>query len=477
MSDGSQRLWGGRFEGGPADAMAALSLSVHFDWRLAPYDLAQSRAHARVLHRAGLLTEDELEQMLGALDSLAVDVESGVFMPVPADEDVHTALERGLTERLGGLGGKLRAGRSRNDQVATDFRLFLRDHARIVAAAVIDLQHALLGQALKHVDNAAPGFTHLQHAQPVSFGHELAKHVHAFARDIDRLMDWDDRTALSPMGAGALAGSSLPLDPQAVASELGFKGAVANSIDAVSDRDFVAEFCFVTAMIGVHLSRLGEEICLWTSREFAWATLDDAWSTGSSIMPQKKNPDVAELARGKAGRLIGDLTAILTVLKGLPFAYNRDLQEDKESSFDAIDTLLLLLPAMTGCVATLTFDVDRMAASAPQGFALATDIAEWLVKQGVPFKEAHEVAGGCVRRAEARGVELWDLSDDELRSISDRLTPAVRSVLSVRGALESRSAYGGTAPVRVREQLADVSAIVDEAVGWASERPGSPSPV
>ena len=314
MSDGSQRLWGGRFEGGPADAMAALSLSVHFDWRLAPYDLAQSRAHARVLHRAGLLTEDELEQMLGALDSLAVDVESGVFMPVPADEDVHTALERGLTERLGVLGGKLRAGRSRNDQVATDFRLFLRDHARIVAAAVIDLQHALLGQALKHVDNAAPGFTHLQHAQPVSFGHELAKHVHAFARDIDRLMDWDDRTALSPMGAGALAGSSLPLDPQAVASELGFKGAVANSIDAVSDRDFVAEFCFVTAMIGVHLSRLGEEICLWTSREFAWATLDDAWSTGSSIMPQKKNPEVAELARGKAGRLIGDLTAILTVL-------------------------------------------------------------------------------------------------------------------------------------------------------------------
>jgi argininosuccinate lyase len=471
-ADGSQRLWGGRFEGGPADAMAALSLSVHFDWRLAPYDLAQSRAHARVLHRAGLLTDDELAEMIGALDGLEADVASGAFTPVPADEDVHTALERGLTERLGPLGGKLRAGRSRNDQVATDFRLFLRDHARVVALAVIDLQRALLEQSSRHVDTAAPGFTHLQHAQPVSFGHELAKHIHAFARDIDRLMDWDVRAALSPMGAGALAGSSLPLDPQAVAAELGFRGAVANSIDAVSDRDFVAEFCFAAAMIGVHLSRLGEEICLWTSREFAWARLDDAWSTGSSIMPQKKNPDVAELARGKAGRLIGDLTGILTVLKGLPFAYNRDLQEDKEGAFDAVDTLLLVLPAMTGSVATLTFDVDRMAASAPQGFALATDIAEWLVKQGVPFREAHEVAGGCVRRAEARGVELWDLSDDELRSISDHLSPAVRSVLTVRGALESRSAYGGTAPVRVREQLADVSRVVDEAAAWAAKRPG-----
>ena len=452
--------------------MAALSLSVHFDWRLAPYDLAQSRAHARVLHRAGLLAEDELTEMIGALDGLEVDVRSGAFVPEPADEDVHTALERGLTERLGVLGGKLRAGRSRNDQVATDFRLFLRDHARFVAAAVVDLQRALLEQSTRHVDTAAPGFTHLQHAQPVSFGHELAKHVHALARDVDRLRDWDRRTALSPMGAGALAGSSLPLDPQSVAHELGFRDAIPNSIDAVSDRDFVAEFCFATAMIGIHLSRLGEEICLWTSREFGWARLDDAWSTGSSIMPQKKNPDVAELARGKAGRLIGDLTGLLTTIKGLPFAYNRDLQEDKEPAFDAIDTLLLVLPAMTGCVATLVFDVERMTASAPEGFALATDIAEWLVRQGIPFREAHEVAGGCVRRAEARGVELWDLSDEELRSISDHLTPAVRGVLSVRGALEARSAFGGTAPVRVREQLATVTAVVDADAGWAAQAPG-----
>ena len=472
MNEQAQRLWGGRFASGPADAMAALSASVHFDWRLAVYDLRQSRAHARVLHGANLLTDDELTAMIEALNGLEIDVISGAFAPTVADEDVHTALERGLTERLGDLGGKLRAGRSRNDQVATDFRLFLRHEARQLAALVIDLERALLDQSERHVDTPAPGFTHLQHAQPVSFGHELAKHIHALGRDVDRLQDWDDRAAFSPMGAGALAGSSLPLDPRAVAHELGFTDAIANSIDAVSDRDFVAEFCFVAAMIGVHLSRLGEEICLWTSREFRWATLDDAWSTGSSIMPQKKNPDVAELARGKAGRLIGDLTGIMATLKSLPFAYNRDLQEDKEPVFDAIDTLTLVLPAMTGCVSTLVFDVDRMAASAPVGFALATDIAEWLVRKGVPFREAHEIAGTCVRRAESRGVELWDLSDEEFATINEVLTSDVRSVLTVRGALESRSAFGGTAPVRVREQLVLLRAGVDGQTAWASAQNG-----
>ncbi|MGA1481312.1 MAG: argininosuccinate lyase, partial [Candidatus Nanopelagicales bacterium] len=386
--------------------MAALSASVHFDWRLAPYDIRQTAAHARVLHRAGLLTEAELADVLGALDGLAADVATGDFLPGPDDEDVHTAIERGLLERLGALGGKLRAGRSRNDQVATDFRLYLRDQARAIAVDVIALQEALLAQAQEHIDTIAPGFTHLQHAQPVSFGHELAKHVHALARDVDRLRDWDHRAALSPLGAGALAGSSLGLDPQAVAEELGFRGALANSIDAVSDRDWVAEFLFAAAMIGVHLSRLGEEVVLWTSREFAWATLDDAWSTGSSIMPQKKNPDVAELIRGKSGRLIGDLTGLLATLKGMPFAYNRDLQEDKEPVFDAVDQLLLVLPAVTGMVATLRFDTIRMSTSAPEGFALATDIAEWLVKRGVPFRDAHEIAGACVREAESRGVEL-----------------------------------------------------------------------
>ena len=462
------RLWGGRFAGGPAQALAALSLSVHFDWRLAPYDLAASKAHARVLHRAGLLDADELSAMLGALDSLGADVASGAFVPSPADEDVHTALERGLVERLGALGGKLRAGRSRNDQVATDFRLYLRVAARRLARDVTALQDAILTQADDLVDAAAPGFTHLQHAQPVSFGHELAKHAHALGRDVDRLRDWDRRSAFSPLGAGALAGSSLPLDPQAVASELGFTGAIPNSIDAVSDRDFAAEFLFVASMVSVHLSRLGEEVCLWASREFGWARLDDAYSTGSSIMPQKKNPDVAELARGKAGRVIGHLAGLLATLKGLPFAYNRDLQEDKEPVFDAIDTLGLLLPAMTGMVATMRFDRARMAASAPDGFALATDVAEWLVQQGVPFRDAHELAGACVQVCEERGIDLTDLSDADLQLISTHLLPEVRSVLSVEGSLAARSAFGGTAPVRVREQLAALRVLVRADSDWAA---------
>ena len=465
------RLWGGRFATGPADAMAALSASVHFDWRLAPYDIRQTAAHARVLHHAGLLDDAEIAQVLAALDTLAGDVASGAFTAGPGDEDVHTAIERGLLERLGPLGGKLRAGRSRNDQVATDFRLYLRDQARAIAVEIIGLQQALLAQAQEHVDTIAPGFTHLQHAQPVSLGHELAKHVHALARDIDRLRDWDERAALSPLGAGALAGSSLGLDPQAVAAELGFRGALANSIDAVSDRDWVAEFLFVAAMIGVHLSRIGEEVVLWTSREFGWAALDDAWSTGSSIMPQKKNPDVAELVRGKSGRLIGDLTGLLATLKGMPFAYNRDLQEDKEPVFDAVDQLLLVLPAVTGMIATLRFDTVRISMSAPEGFALATDIAEWLVRKGVPFRDAHEIAGACVRVAEDRGIELWDLEDADFAGIAAALTPDVREVLSLEGSVSSRASYGGTAPVRVREQLTDVRSVVAADAEWARGRP------
>ncbi len=469
MTDGGEplRLWGGRFAGGPADALAALSVSVHFDWRLAPYDLAGSRAHARVLHGAGLLDDAELASMLGTLEALAADVASGAFVPTAADEDVHTALERGLVERLGPLGGKLRAGRSRNDQVATDFRLYLRDAARGLAAMVAALQSALLDQAEAHVDAPAPGFTHLQHAQPLSFGHELAKHAHALARDVDRFRDWDRRAAYSPLGAGALAGSTLPLDPEAVAAELGFTGAVPNSVDAVSDRDFAAEFLFVAAMISVHLSRLGEEVCLWASREFGWAVLDDAYSTGSSIMPQKKNPDVAELARGKAGRVIGHLTGLLATLKALPFAYNRDLQEDKEPVFDTVDTLSLLLPAVTGMVATMRFDRARMAASAPDGFALATDVAEWLVRRGLPFRDAHDIAGACVRVAEQRGIGLADLTDADLAALSPRLGPEVRSVLSVEGSIAARSAFGGTAPVRVREQLAALRLVVAEGAAWA----------
>lgn len=451
------RLWGGRFADGPSDAMAALSRSVQFDWRLAPYDLRQSRAHARVLHAAGLLTDAELLAMIGALESLEADAASGAFTAIDSDEDVHSALERGLIERLGAeLGGKLRAGRSRNDQVATDFRLYLRDAAQAISHALLDLAQAITEQAERHIESAAPGFTHLQHAQPVSFGHELAKHAHGLRRDVSRLLDWDARNAYSPMGAGALAGSSLGLDPRQVAAELGFRGALPNSIDATSDRDFVAEFLFACTMAGMHLSRLGEEICLWASREFRWATLDDRYSTGSSIMPQKKNPDIAELARGKAGRVLGNLTGLLATLKGLPFGYNRDLQEDKEPVFDTVDTLLLILPAMTGSVSTLVFDTGRMAASAPEGFALATDIAEWLVREKVPFRVAHEVAGACVRYAEERHIELWDLTDEDFAAISPHLAPGVRTVLTTRGSMDSRNAFGGTAPVRVREQLAQL---------------------
>jgi argininosuccinate lyase len=433
--------------------MAALSASVHFDWRLAPFDIAQTRAHARVLHSAGLLTGQESADVDSALVALAADVEAGSVQPTAEDEDVHTAIERLLIERLGDLGGKLRAGRSRNDQVSTDFRLYVLAEAACIRAEILDLCEAILGQADAHVETVSPGFTHLQHAQPVTLGHELAKHVHALLRDVDRLDDWQKRARRSPLGAGALAGSSLGLDPHAVATDLQLGEPLGNSIDAVSDRDWVAEFLFVAAMLGVHLSRIGEEVIIMTSREFGWAKLDDAWSTGSSIMPQKKNPDVAELARGKSGRLIGNLTGILATLKGMPFGYNRDLQEDKEPVFDTADQLHLILPAMTGMIATLQFDTLRLAASAPEGYALATDIAEWLVREGVPFRSAHELAGACVRMAEDRDQELWELTDADLLGISPHLHVGVREVLSVSGSLNSRSSFGGTAPVRVREQL------------------------
>lgn len=447
-------LWGGRFESGPAEAMARLSLSTHFDWRLAPYDIAGSRAHARVLHAAGLLTDEELAGMQKALDELLADVESGAFTPVLEDEDVHTALERGLIDRAGAeLGGKLRAGRSRNDQVATLFRMWLRDAARRVAAGVLDVVDALAAQSSTHFGAVMPGRTHLQSAQPVLLSHHLLAHAHSLLRDVDRLHDWDKRAAFSPYGSGALAGSSLGLDPAKVAADLGFYAPVENSIDGTASRDFAAEIAFVLAMISVNLSRIAEEIIIWTTAEFRFAVLDDAWSTGSSIMPQKKNPDVAELARGKSGRLIGNLAGLLATLKAQPLAYNRDLQEDKEPLFDSVEQLELLLPAFAGMVATLRFDVDRMASLAPAGFTLATDIAEWLVRQGVPFRVAHEAAGACVRAAESRGVGLEELTDDEFAAISPSLTPEVRSVLTVEGSIASRNAHGGTAPERVREQL------------------------
>jgi argininosuccinate lyase len=466
-------LWGGRFGTGPADALAALSRSTDFDWRLAPYDIAGSKAHARVLREAGLLDEAELAAMLRGLDDLAADVRSGVFVPEPSDEDVHTALERGLIERVGpALGGKLRAGRSRNDQVATLLRMYLRESVRTVAELVLDLVEALARHADRELGVVMPGRTHLQHAQPVLLSHHLLAHAWPLLRDVDRLRDWDRRADESPYGSGALAGSSLGLHPEAVAEMLGFSRSVENSIDGTAARDFVAEIAFVLAQIGVDVSRLAEEVVLWATREFSFVQLDDAWSTGSSIMPQKKNPDVAELARGKTGRLVGNLAGLLTTLKGLPLAYNRDLQEDKEPVFDSVDSLCLLLPAFTGMVATLRFQTSRMTELAPQGYSLATDLAEWLVRDGVPFREAHEIAGACVRRCEELGVELWELGDDDLAAVSPYLRPAVRTVLTVQGSVFSRSAKGGTAPLRVGEQLDAVRAAVRSARAWA--RPAHP---
>lgn len=447
-------LWGGRFSGGPSQALAALSVSTHFDWRLALYDLAGSRAHARALAGAGLLDGEELSQMLAALGRLEEKVKSGAFTPDPGDEDVHTALERGLLIEAGEhLGGKLRAGRSRNDQIATLIRMYLRNQARALAERIIEVAEALVSQAKAAGDTVMPGRTHMQHAQPVLLAHQLLAHVWPLLRDIQRFEDWDRRAATSPYGSGALAGNTLGLDPEQVGADLAFNRVVENSIDGTATRDVVAEFAFICAMTGVDISCLAEEIVIWNTKEFGYVTLDDAFSTGSSIMPQKKNPDVAELARGKAGRMIGDLTGLLAVLKGLPFAYARDLQEDKEPVFDQVDTLEVLLPAVSGMIATMKIDYGRLEELAPQGFSLATDIAEWLVARGMPFRQAHEVSGACVRKCEENGIELADLSDEQFAAIDPLLTPEVREVLSPAGSVRARAARGGTAPAQVARQL------------------------
>lgn len=453
-------LWGGRFSDGPADAVFALSRSVHFDWRLAPYDLRSSLAHLDILESSGLLKSEVASAIRGALKELISEVANGAFQAIDSDEDVHSALERGLTEKLGDIGGSLRAGRSRNDQVTTDLRLYAIDHMLAVAEQILVLQGALIAKAEEYGDATAPGFTHLQHAQPILFGHEIAKHAHAFARDLDRINDWIVRTSVSPLGSGALAGSSLPLAPEKTAAALGFTSSAANSIDGVSDRDFVAEALFILAMVGSHLSRIGEEWCIWATTEFGWAKVADAYSTGSSIMPQKKNPDMAELARGKAGRLVGNLTGLLTTLKGLPFAYNRDLQEDKEPLFDSIDTVLLVLPAVTGMVATTDFDREKMALAAPLGFSLATEIADYLVRAHVPFAHAHEAAGKCVALCESSGRQLHQLTDAELVHIHPSLLPDVREVLTVHGALASRTTIGGTSPQSFAQQIESLKSTV-----------------
>jgi len=469
MTQSSNNLWGGRFSSSPEASMFALSRSVHFDWRLAQYDLRSSIAHLGVLESQKILSSDIAQQLRTALKELQNEVASGKFAPNDTDEDVHSALERGLKEKLGEVGGAIRAGRSRNDQVATDFRLYLIDHMLHLANALVDLERAITNLASEYVNDIAPGFTHLQHAQPVSFGHELAKHAHAFARDISRISDWLKRTNFSPLGSGALAGSSLPLQPEKTAADLGFAGVVPNSIDAVMDRDFAAEALFIIALIGVHMSRIGEEWTLWSSTEFGWAKLDDAFSTGSSIMPQKKNPDAAEIARGKSGRFIGNLTGLLTVMKGLAFAYNRDLQEDKEPVFDSIENLLLLLPAVTGMISTTKFDRAKMKAAAPLGFSLATEIADFLVSKGVPFSQAHEAAGACVKVCEGNGIELHQLTDSDLSSIHPQLTGDVRKYLNADGAIGSRTSSNGTSPTSVRQQISELNKQIKEDSNWIAD--------
>ncbi|MDJ1158039.1 argininosuccinate lyase [Chelatococcus sp. SYSU_G07232] len=470
--DQPKRLWGARFRASPAPELMSLSRSDSSHFRLVPYDIASSLAHARELVRAGALSEEEGACIAAALTAIDEDVSAGTLRPSETDEDVHTFLERVLVDRLGPVGGKLRAGRSRNDQAANDLKLYLRDVGRRLALDVLALQDALVTQAQRHVETVAPGFTHLQPAQPVTFAHQLLAHSQTFARDVERLRDWDRRAARSPLGAAALAGSAIALRPELSARELGYEAPCENSIDAVGSRDHVAEFLFVAAMLGVHLSRLAEEIFLWSSRQFGWIELDDAYATGSSIMPQKKNADIAELTRGRAARLIGGLAAMLTALKGLPFAYNRDLAEDKRTAFEAVDTLSLVLPAMAGMVRTMRVNVAALKKQSTDGFTLATEVADWLARRGVPFSEAHEITGALVRHCEDRGIGLDDLAEADLAAVDVRLEPAIRSCLTAEAAVAARRGYGGTAPERVREQLARLAGTLEAQREWAAAYDG-----
>jgi argininosuccinate lyase len=454
-------LWGARFADGPSPELAALSRSTHFDWQLYPYDIAGSKAHAKALAKGGYLTPAELDAMIGALTTLQGQIDSGDFAPLPSDEDVHFALERGLVDIAGPeLGGKLRAGRSRNDQIATLIRLYLLDHAAHISRLVVELIDAIAAQAEAAGSAPMPGRTHMQHAQPILLAHHLLAYAWPLVRGLERLRDWRVRASFSPYGSGALGGNGFGLDVELVAAELGLGSPSENSLDATASRDVVAEFAFVTAQLGIDLSRFAEDIIIWATREFDFVTLHDSFSTGSSIMPQKKNPDIAELARGKSGRLIGNLTGLLATFKGLPLAYDRDLQEDKEPVFDSVATLELLLPAFTGMVSTLVFNTERMAALAPAGFALATDVADWLVRQGVPFRDAHEVSGALVRFCEQRGLALDEPTDEQYLSVSPLLTAGLRASLTVEASLAARSSPGGTAPDRVTEQLTALTARV-----------------
>lgn len=458
----SRPLWHGRLGDEPAGAVLALTVSLPFDRRLATEDLEGSRVHVRMLARVGLLDADEERVVLDALGAVEKELAEGSFAFAPTDEDIHTAVERRVVELAGPAGEKLHTGRSRNDQVSLDLRLWLRREGRAVAAAIHGLQQVLLRRAEECDDDTyLPGYTHLQRAQPVLLAHHLLAHMWALARDVDRWRDTLERVDVSPLGAGALAGSSLPIDPEGVAHDLGFARCFENSIDAVSDRDFVAEALFAAALTQVHLSRLGEEIVLWSSEEFGFLHLADEYATGSSMLPQKKNPDVAELARAKAGRLIGELTGVLATLKGLPFAYNRDLQEDKEPLFDALDTLRLTLAALEGLVDTAVFDGARMRAAADAPETAATDLAEHLVEQGVPFREAHTVVGSLVRQSVERHIPL-----EELVAAEPHLGEAALGLLAPGAAVRRRTSAGGAGPEPVAAQLEAARDLLRRQQAW-----------
>jgi argininosuccinate lyase len=456
-----QPLWHGRFGGGPAEALMAYTASLPFDRLMWREDIAGSMAHVRGLERVGLLSPDERDAVLDALSTVAAEMEADQFVFVGSDEDIHTAIERRVTELAGPAGAKLHTARSRNDQVATDLRLWCKRQLPMVASALVELQQTLLTRALDAGEVYLPGYTHLQRAQPVLLAHHLLAHGWALGRDVSRLVDTLQRLDVSPLGAGALAGSSLPIDPVGNAVDLGFATAFDNSLDAVSDRDFVAEAVFDLTLIGVHLSRLGEEWVLWSSAEFGFAKLDDAYATGSSMLPQKKNPDIAELARGKSGRLIGNLTGLLATLKGLPLAYNRDLQEDKEPLFDSVEQVLLALSALNGMIATATFVPEAMQAAADDELMAATDLAEFLVRAGVPFREAHAIIGGHVRNALAGEASLRELVEAD-----PLLGPEAAGLVEPGAGVQLRTSRGAAGPVALPTQLESYHAMLDAERAW-----------
>ena len=466
-----KKLWGARFEKSMHPDMFNISKSTHFDWRLALIDIIQSSVHLKALKKSEIITSSEYEKLSKALINIYTQIENKSIMPEDSDEDVHTVIERLLESQVGEIGGKIRTGRSRNDQIVTDLKLFLRLSSRQLSNLIIDLIGEIAKLAEKHKNDVAPGFTHLQHAQPVTLGHELMKHSFSLIRDIERFTDWDARVDHCPLGSAALAGTSFISDPMWIANQLGFSRPSNNSIDAVSDRDFVSEYLYICASIGIHLSRIAEEIILLSTSEFGYAKLSDEFSTGSSIMPQKKNPDAAELTRGKTGRLIGNLTNILVTSKALPFAYNRDLQEDKEPVFDSHDNLIIMLKAMKGTISTISFDINKLRNHALQNHALATEVADYLVKKGVPFSKAHEITGRCVKYAEDKGKEIHELSFNQFREIDVNFDKDIIDSLTIEKALSSRINTMGTAPENVSNQIQKVRQELQILSKWSKHNP------